>query len=230
MTADAPVVLVVDDEPNVADLYTAYLEDTYTVRTAYSGDSALELLTPEVDVALLDRHLIEWSGDELVTVITDRQIDCQIAMVTAVEPDFDIIDLAIDSYLRKPVSRTALRETVEELLLWKNSPVTAQELLALISRKQVLEHQKTHAELEESAQYTKLQKRIAYAESRLELQPGDASSKYRPAKCGSCGMRWDISVGGTVGFVRLSSYIWKCTQCGNTEKRTDPHDRRIARR
>lgn len=230
MTADDPVVLVVDDEVSVADLYTAYLADEYDVRTAYSGEDALELLTRDVDVALLDRRLVEWSGDELVTVIKDRQLDCQIALVTAVEPDFDIVDLAIDTYIQKPVTQEDLLDTVEELLLWRHSPKDAQELLALVSRKLVLEQEKSRSELQTSTRYAKLERRIEFAENRLHLRLGDAGSKFRPPKCGRCGMRWDVSVGDTVGFIQLSSYVWKCTQCGNVEKNTDPHDRHIARR
>lgn len=227
---DRPVVLVVEDDQSVADLYTAYLSDRYDVRTAYTGDQALELLTPEVDVALLDRRLVEWSGDELVTVIKDRQIDCQIALVTAIDPDFDIIDLAIDEYLQKPVSQEDLLDTVEELLLWTDSHLDAQELLALISRKLVLEQEKSPAELEASREYAKLTRRIEVAEARFLVTAGESGSKYRPPKCGACGMRWDLVVADTVGFIQLSSYIWKCTQCGNVQKNTDPHDRHVARR
>ena len=117
-TADEPddTVLVVDDERGLADLYAIWLEDDYDVRTAYNGSEALDALDPAVDVVLLARQMPDISGDEVLAEVRDRGIDCRVAMVTAVEPDFDIIDLGFDDYLRKPVDRETLLATVERLV------------------------------------------------------------------------------------------------------------------
>lgn len=229
--SDPPVVLIVEDEKGLADLYTSFLEDTYTVRTAYTGDEALKLLDDEVDVALLDRRLPTWSGDQLLGVIQDRKIDCQVAMVTAVIPDFDIADLPIDAYLTKSVSRSDLREIVEELLLRAEADVNRQELLALISRKITLEKTKSESDLEESDEYRKLQRRIQIAMERLNVDPGRVgSNKHRPDSCPRCELRWDLEVGGTIGFVELGSFVWKCTQCGSVEQIPNASNRRVSRR
>lgn len=229
--AEPPVVLVVEDERNLADLYTAFLEDTYTVRTAYTGEQALDLLDDTVDVALLDRRLEEWTGSQLLNVIRDRRIDCQVAMVTAVTPDVEIANLSIDEYLTKPISREDLREMVEELLLRAESDIGQRELLALISRKIALEEEKTASELEASNEYVKLERRIEIATDRLDSDPEQFEShKYKPDACSRCDLRWDISVGDAIGFIPLGAYVWKCSQCGNIEKVPDPAGRRIARR
>lgn len=117
-TADEPddTVLVVDDERGLADLYAIWLEDDYDVRTAYNGSEALDALDPAVDVVLLDRQMPDISGDEVLAEVRDRGIDCRVAMVTAVEPELDIIDLGFDDYLRKPVDRETLLATVERLV------------------------------------------------------------------------------------------------------------------
>lgn len=228
---EPPVVLIVEDERGLADLFTAILEDTYTVRTAYTGDQALDLLDDTVDVALIDRRLDDWSGDQLVTAIHDRNLDCQIAIVTAVAPDFDIVEIAIDDYLTKPVSREELLETVEELLLWTKSDINKQELLALISKKIALENEKSQAELEANDEYSKLERWIELAKERLDIDPEQVGSeKRRPDACPQCDLRWDVSVGDTTGFLELGAYVWKCTLCGNVEDGPDPANRRVTHR
>lgn len=229
--SDPPVVLIVEDETELADLYTTFLEETYTVRTAYTGEQALKLLDDAVDVALLDRRLQSWSGDQLLGVIQDRQIDCQVAMVTAVAPDFDIAGLPIDAYLTKSVSRSELLEMVEELLLRAEADVDQQELLALISRKISLESTKSEIDLQESDEYRKLERRIEIATDRLDIDPAQVgSNKHRPDSCPQCDLRWDLSVGDTIGFIELGSYVWKCTRCGGIERVPSPSNRRVSRR
>lgn len=224
-------VLIVEDERGLADLYTAYLEDEYAVRTAYTGEEALELLDDAVDIALLDRRLDKWSGDRLLNVIQKRNIDCQVAMVTAVIPDFEIVDLPIDEYLTKPISREGLLETVEELLLRADADIDQQELLALISRKIALKEEKSAAELAASDEYTKLKRQIEVATDRLEDNLEEIGpSKTRPDSCPQCDLRWDLSIGDTIGFLKLGAYVWKCTQCGSIEKVPDPSNRRVTRR
>ncbi|QLG29880.1 response regulator (plasmid) [Halorarum halophilum] len=229
--ANQPVVLLVEDERGLAELYTRFLEDIYTVRTAYTGDEALELLDEAVDVALLDRRLETWSGDQLLSVIQDRKLDCQVALVTAIAPDFDVADLAIDEYLEKPISREDLLELVEELLLRSDSDITQQELLALISRKISIENEKSTPELEGSDEYARLKRRIEIAKQRLNLDLEQVgANKHRPDACPRCDLRWDLSVGDTIGFLNLGSYVWKCTGCGSVVKVPDPSSRRVARR
>lgn len=201
------------------------------MRTAYTGDQAVELLDDAVDVALLDRRLKNWSGDQLLSVIQDRNIDCQVAMVTAVAPDFDIANLAIDEYILKSISRADLLALVEELLLRAESEVNQQELLALISRKIALENEKSTAELEASDEYAKLERRIEIAKDQLDLAPEQVgSNKHRPDTCPQCDLRWDLSVGDTIGFLKIGAYVWKCTRCGSIEKVPDPSNRRVTRR
>ncbi|MCF2239981.1 response regulator, partial [Halobacterium salinarum] len=108
-------VLVVDDERGLADLYTIWLEDDYNVKTAYSGTEAIDAIDPTIDVALLDRQMPDVSGDDVLDELRERGIECRVAMVTAVEPELDIIGLGFDDYLQKPVDRDTLLETVGRL-------------------------------------------------------------------------------------------------------------------
>jgi DNA-binding response OmpR family regulator len=116
MSAERPDVLIVEDERQLADLYEEWLEMAgYLVRTAYDGGAALKRLDPEVDVALLDRRLPEMRGKQILERIRDVDHDCSVAMVTAVEPEADIVEMGYDEYLVKPIEQSELEAVVEEL-------------------------------------------------------------------------------------------------------------------
>lgn len=168
MSEDLPLVLVVEDEPDLADLYAAWLQGEYRVRTAYGGQEALEQLDEEVDVILLDRRMPGLSGDEVLEAVRGRDIDCRVAMVTAVEPDFDIVAMGFDDYLVKPVARDALIDTVDRLELRGEYDEGMQELFALASKKALLESEKTESELVGSAEYEELDERLEAIQTDLD--------------------------------------------------------------
>lgn|GEM_PF-188634 len=229
-TDDRPVVLIVEDERELADLYASFVDDACRTRIAYDGDEAVELLDHDVDIAFLDRKLYDWSGDELVNVIRERGIDCGIVMVTAVSPDVDIVDLPVDDYLQKPVFPEDLQEAVEETLFRLVGGADRREFLALLSRKIALENELSRDRLEDAVEYQKLQRRIALAEERLDLTTIPATSKHRPKACPACDLRWDVRVDGAVGYVEIGSRVWKCRGCGAVENLPAPTDRQVARR
>lgn len=72
-------------------------------------------MSTEVDVVLLDRRLPDMMGEELIPEVREQNPDVGIAMVTAVHPDFDILDMGFDDYLTKPVDKHALTELVHTL-------------------------------------------------------------------------------------------------------------------
>jgi DNA-binding response OmpR family regulator len=178
MSEEEPLVLVVEDEPDLADLYATWLSERYEVRTAYGGHEAIEKLGNEVDVILLDRRMPDLPGDEVLEVVRDRGLECRVAMVTAVEPDFDIIAMGFDDYLVKPVSKDALRETVSSLLLRNDYDTGIQELYSLASKKALLESEKGPEDLSKNEEYQTLSERISRLREDLDstLQDLDASS------------------------------------------------------
>jgi len=174
MSEQPPLVLVVEDEPDLADLYAAWLGDEYRVRTAYGGQEALDGLDDiedaddEVAAILLDRRMPGLSGDEVLAAVRERGIDCRVAMVTAVEPDFDILKMGFDDYLVKPVTSDTLRETVEGLLRRGEYDTEMQELFSLTSKKAMLETEKSTTELADNEEYQRLTDRIAELRSRAD--------------------------------------------------------------
>jgi DNA-binding response OmpR family regulator len=134
-----PVVLVTDDEAELADLYAHWLADSYEVLVATSGEEALELATDDVDVALLDRRMPSMTGDEVLSALRQRGVNCRVAMITAVEPDLDIVQMPFDDYMVKPITREELHSVVEVLLSRAQFDDRTQEFFALASKKATLE-------------------------------------------------------------------------------------------
>jgi DNA-binding response OmpR family regulator len=161
-------VLVVDDERDVADAYAAQLDSEYVVTTAYGGQEALEKLDASVDVVLLDRRMPGISGDEVLERVRERGLDVRVAMVTAVDPDFDIIEMPFDDYIIKPVSREDLLETIERLLTCSTYESTLQEYYSLVAKHATLEANKPQAELEGNETFESLEARIDDLERDLD--------------------------------------------------------------
>ncbi|WP_336325693.1 response regulator transcription factor [Halovenus sp. HT40] len=160
MPPSDPVVLIVEDEADVAETYRLWLEDSYTVETAKNGDEGIEKLDESIDVVLLDRMMPGLSGDEVLEHIREEGIDCRVAMVTAVEPDFDILEMGFDAYLSKPVKSHELEETVANLLERSTYDTLLQEYYALVEKRATLEASKNTSELEDNEEYEQLRARL----------------------------------------------------------------------
>ena len=161
-------VLVVDDEPAITDLYATWLDDHHDVQTAGGGEAALSAVDETVDVVLLDRRMPDLTGDEVLARIRDRGLDCRVVMVTAVHPDFDIVEMAFDDYVTKPVDRTALLESVEAVTVRDTYDEKLREYFALASKKAALEVEKTPGELRNSDRYRALNRSVRTLEAEAE--------------------------------------------------------------
>lgn len=111
-----PLVLIVEDESDLADIYATWLEEKYRVRIANSGGEAVKKLDDEIDVILVDRRMPGLCGADVLEEVRERQIDCHVSMVTAMQREFGTIETGIDAYLLKPVSRDTLMKTTEDML------------------------------------------------------------------------------------------------------------------
>jgi len=168
MTGEETTILVVDDERDIADLYTTWLEMEYEVRTAYGGEEALKKADGDVDIVFLDRQMPGYSGDEVLARIRGQGLDCRVVMVTAVDPDFDIVSMEFDDYLTKPVMREDLGEAVETMTERDDYDETLQEYFALTSKKATLEAEKTPSELQDSDQYQDMVERVEKLEAEAD--------------------------------------------------------------
>lgn len=185
MTRQAdPVVLVVDDDRELADLFTRWLADRYSVKTAYSGAEGLELLDESVDVVLLDRRMPDMTGDTVLENAREQDLECRIALVTAIEPDFDILEMGFDEYLVKPVSCDELQDVVEVLLRRKTYATSVQRYYELAVKRAMLIDQKGPQEVEDHPQYQALQAELAALDDELHrradnLDATDIEAQFR---------------------------------------------------
>lgn len=171
-----PVVLVAEDQRRLANLFTSVLSDDYEVRTAYDGETAIELHDPAVDVVLLDRNMPDASGDEVLRHVREAPGVCGVAMVTAVEPALDIADMGFDEYMVKPVDITELDSLVETLRQRTACDEALRRHYRLTTKIALLEEHLHPAELTDSEEYQRLQAELAEIDRRVSATVGDLDS------------------------------------------------------
>ncbi|WP_233357326.1 response regulator [Halococcoides cellulosivorans] len=166
-TDDRATVLIVEDERATAEAYERILADEYEVHVATSGDAALDVLDDSIDVILLDRRMPGFSGAQVLGEVADRDVDARVAMVTAVEPDFDIIEFDIDAYLRKPVDVDSLEDTVAALADLDTYEDLQRELGSARVKRSVIAVEKDDDRLVDHPEFARLDDRIADLEARI---------------------------------------------------------------
>ncbi|CCQ37360.1 receiver box response regulator [Natronomonas moolapensis 8.8.11] len=175
---DEPTVLVVDDDRQLADLYAAWLRGEYDVRTAYGGRDGIEAMDDGIDVALVDRLMPRVPGEEVLERIrADDEYDCRVSIVTAVDPDFDIIEMGFDEYLVKPVQRREIEAVVGSLLTRTEYSEKLQELFALASKRAALEAKKSAYELDASESYAELNAKFERLRCDLDRTASEMSTR-----------------------------------------------------
>lgn len=157
---DAPTVLIVEDEAELADMYFSWLDDEYQVEAYLSGRDALERLRPDIDVVLLDRRIPDISGEEILREIRDMQLPTYVVMVTGVEPEEDILELHFDDYLVKPVTKDDILDSVERMLERQQHDERLRELFQLVTKLATIEAKMDTDRLRENETYLELEARL----------------------------------------------------------------------
>ncbi len=119
-TGPARRVLVVDDEPMVREVATAYLErEGFVVSEAADGPAALARVTADPpDLVVLDVMLPELDGFSVLTRIR-RTSDVPVVLLTARAEEADRVlglELGADDYVVKPFSPRELAARVRSVL------------------------------------------------------------------------------------------------------------------
>ncbi len=165
---DSATVLVVDDEEEVADVYALRLRNQYETRTAYGGEEALAAIDDDVDVVLLDRRMPDIHGDDVLAEIRDRDYDCKVIMLTAVDPGPDILEMEFDDYLCKPVEKADLVAAIDHQVRVTQYDERLSEYLAVTSKLTLLETELSPRELDESDRIEQLRERAATLETEVD--------------------------------------------------------------
>lgn len=160
MPNESPSVLIVDDDAETRALYERYL-GKYDVDSVADGQAALEATaTQPVDIVLLDRRLPGLSGDTVAAELRRRAEPPMVAIVTGVKPDLEILGIACDAYLTKPVDREDLLSVVERLSRRADYDDRLGEYASLASKRATLEVAMSRDALESSEEYRGLCERI----------------------------------------------------------------------
>lgn len=181
-STDQPVVLAVDDDDDLRTTYELWLDSDWEIRTAADGEEALSKLDDDVDVMLLDRMMPGRSGREVLDEIEDREADPQVVMVTAVDPDVDVVAMPFDAYVTKPIDRDELDETVRTMLERSSFDDRLREYYALVEKRATLEAQKPDDVLDDDERYHELSERIDELEGELEGAVADIDDEEFAAR------------------------------------------------
>jgi DNA-binding response OmpR family regulator len=172
-----PTILVVDDEQSLADLYATWVSEEYETKTAYDGRSAIETIDDSVDIVLLDRHMPDLSGDEVLERIRADGYDCWVVMVTAVDPGLDIIEMDIHDYLTKPVSQSQLTRLIESLRVKNRFDGTRREHEEISNKMETLDEELDFDDLSNTDEYQQLEDRLKDIGDELAAEAEDAEEK-----------------------------------------------------
>ncbi len=114
-------ILVVDDDPDLATAFRRMLaQEGYEVDQARSGVEALEMIDRGgIDLILLDIHMPEMDGLEMLTRVRDRGLQIPAVVISGagtLEQAVQATKLGAHDFVQKPVHRDRLLVTVHNAL------------------------------------------------------------------------------------------------------------------
>jgi DNA-binding response OmpR family regulator len=107
-------------------------------------------------------------GDQTLERIREQGYDCRVAMVTAVDPDVDIVEMDFDDYLTKPITREEVERTVENLIMLATYDETVSEEFSLAKEQTALETHNDEQQLRDDEQFQELRQRREEIEEEIE--------------------------------------------------------------
>lgn len=110
-----PRVLIVDDDPRQVELLSSWLSAEYDVVTATDGNAAREALDESIDVAILDRHLPDTTGEKIVENARQAGISPPTGFLSSADVSVSATELPADLLLSKPTTRDRVLEAVNTL-------------------------------------------------------------------------------------------------------------------
>jgi len=119
-----PTLLIVDDELGARQSLEVILEDDFHVLTAESGQEALKIVQKDpVDLVLLDIHMPEMDGLEVLRKIKEKDEEIDIIIVSALNlarKAVDAMKLGAYDYITKPYEPEDILSTVSRVIQKRN--------------------------------------------------------------------------------------------------------------
>ncbi len=113
-------ILVIEDNPRLADKIQTQLQKWFIIEVANSGDAGLQLLPKtEFDCVVLDLGLPDAPGSEICLRIRQMNPNIPILILTGVdttESRVSLLDKGADDYVTKPFHPSELRARINALL------------------------------------------------------------------------------------------------------------------
>lgn len=119
---NAPVLLVVEDNPDMQDYLRAILEEDYRILSATNGEEALQVLDQQrPELILSDVMMPGMDGFTLLNQLKnkDHLADIPVVMLTARTDQRDkltALHIGVDDYLTKPFSQQELQVRLQNIL------------------------------------------------------------------------------------------------------------------
>lgn len=137
MSNDKPLILVVDDEPDIRELIKDILEDeNYEVRIAADGQEAQQIFNEQQpDLILLDIWMPDIDGISLLKEFKQQNKNITIVMMSGhgtIETAVEATRLGASDFIEKPLSTAKLLRGVEQALENRAKQASIQQELAQI--------------------------------------------------------------------------------------------------
>lgn len=116
-------ILIIDDDPEYLEQLRTYLENDYMIGTVGFGDLAIEYISKNpTDLVLMDVQTSNQNGFSTLAAIKETEEGRNIPVVFITEKNnrnlvLDSINLGVDGYLVKPITRMMLLSRIDDILL-----------------------------------------------------------------------------------------------------------------
>jgi diguanylate cyclase (GGDEF)-like protein/PAS domain S-box-containing protein len=144
MKEEAPLILVVEDDPATAELLTLHLTQAgYKVAHAYNGEEAIQkAITMRPFAITLDVMLPKKDGWEVLQTLKSEQVTAEIPVIihSIVDNKELAFALGASDYLMKPLNKSALIHKLDELNLVRGKISSPTSVLVIESEETVTDY------------------------------------------------------------------------------------------
>jgi len=117
-TMEKKLALIIEDDPHLNEIFSLTLQDNFIIESVHDGREAISLLNEMVpDVVILDLHLPNVTGDQILSVIrsNEQMRHTRVILTTADAQMAESLNDEADLVLLKPISPIQLLDLVKRI-------------------------------------------------------------------------------------------------------------------